>query len=61
MTEPLLSLPQAAELTGYCSATIRRWVASGHLPAYRVGPRGIRVKRSDLDALAVQIPAASAR
>jgi excisionase family DNA binding protein len=38
--------------------TIRRWVAEGILPAYRVG-RQIRIKTADLDALPEQIPAAN--
>lgn len=31
-------------------ATVRRWIASGDLPAHRVGPRLIRVRRVDLEA-----------
>lgn len=37
--------------------TIRRLIAEGDLPAYRVG-RQIRIRVADLDALATPIPAA---
>jgi excisionase family DNA binding protein len=29
--------------------TVRRWIASGRLPAHRVGPKLIRVWSDDLD------------
>ena len=38
--------------------TIRRYISSGDLPAYRIGPRQIRVRASDVDALLVPIPTA---
>ncbi len=31
--------------------TVRSWVRSGLLPAHRVGPRDIRIRRADLDAV----------
>jgi excisionase family DNA binding protein len=36
--------------------TLRRWIAAGELPAYRVGPRQIRIAVDDLDALMRRIP-----
>ena len=33
------TLAQAAERTGITVKTLRRWVASGRLPAFRYGPR----------------------
>jgi excisionase family DNA binding protein len=44
-----LTMTQAADLIGVCRATIRNWVADGHLTDHRVGPRLVRIKRSDLD------------
>lgn len=45
------SIPQAAAPKGVSTKTVRRWVASGVLPAYRLGPRLIRIRAADLDAL----------
>lgn len=51
------SIDEAAEYFGVTKRTIRRRIAEGDLPAYRVGGL-IRIKITDLDALAVRIPAA---
>jgi excisionase family DNA binding protein len=56
----MLSIEQAAEARGVTTKTIRRWVAAGILPAYRVGPKLLRVRPDDLDALSRRIPTASA-
>ncbi|BAW08748.1 conserved hypothetical protein [Nocardia seriolae] len=37
--------------------TIYRWIDSGYLTAYRVGPRLLRVERSELLAVAKPIEA----
>jgi len=42
---------EAAALVGCTHATIRRRINDGTLPAYRFGPRTIRIKREDLDLL----------
>ncbi|WP_100522674.1 helix-turn-helix domain-containing protein [Mycobacteroides abscessus] len=47
----LHSLQDAATSLGVCTKTIRRWIADGRLPAYRVGPRLIKVDLSDVNAL----------
>jgi excisionase family DNA binding protein len=49
---PWLSLPDAGEYVGISTYTLRRYIAAGHLQAFRA-PRGrlIRVRRRDLDAL----------
>lgn len=44
----LLSIPDSARLIGAHPNTIRNLVASGKLPAYRIGPRLVRIRRSDL-------------
>lgn len=45
------TIPEAARLLEVSPATLWRWIATRRLPAYRVGPRRIRVKREDLVAL----------
>lgn len=54
-----VSLRQAADYLGYESErTIRRMIAEGHLRAYRVGTKTVRIKVSDLDKAMQPIPAA---
>ena len=53
----LVSLSVAAEEADVSTKTIRRRIADGTLPAYRVG-RLIKVDRRNLDRLMVPIPAA---
>lgn len=52
------SLAQAAERTGVSRRTLRRRIASGHLTAFRVGPRIIRLDPDEVDRLFVAIPTA---
>jgi excisionase family DNA binding protein len=44
----LLTLNEAAKLLKVSVVTLRRWIKQGRLPAYHVGPRKVRIKRSDL-------------
>jgi excisionase family DNA binding protein len=44
-----LTVAEAAALLKVDRSTIRRWIDHGDLPAYRVGPRAVRVRREDLD------------
>lgn len=55
-----LTIAEAAELRGVSTKTIRRWIAAGLIPAYRVGPHLIRLDPADLDRLDRRIPAAAA-
>ncbi|HEY5184938.1 MAG TPA: helix-turn-helix domain-containing protein [Actinomycetes bacterium] len=55
------SLAEAADQARVSPRTVRRWVAAGLLPAYRLGPRVLRVDLDDLDALARRIPTAGGR
>lgn len=48
---PFYTVAEAARLLEVSPATLWRWIAMHRLPAYRVGPRRIRVKREDLQAL----------
>jgi excisionase family DNA binding protein len=46
----LVSLSAAAEYADVDPRTVRRWIASGRLTAYRVGPRLIKVDLNELEA-----------
>ena len=51
----LLSLSAAAAEAGRHRETVRRMIASGELPAYRVGRKGsIRIDRRDVDEVLVR-------
>lgn len=54
----LITIGQAAEILGCHPQTIRRAIAAGSLPAYRFGPRAIRLRRSDVEAALRPVPAA---
>ena len=54
----LLTIESAADMLAVHPRTIRRYIDAGDLPAYRLGPRQIRVKRADVDALLTPIPTA---
>lgn len=45
------TVPAAAKLLDVSPSTIWRWIQGGHLMAYRVGPRTIRIRRDDLETL----------
>jgi excisionase family DNA binding protein len=45
------TIKQAAENVGCHQNTIRNLIASGQLPASRIGLRIIRIDKNDLDAL----------
>lgn len=55
------TLTQAALRTGLSTRTLRRRIAEGTLVAYRMGPRIVRVKPSEVDALLVPTSAYTAR
>lgn len=61
MSTTLISLEDAADRLAVDTRTVRRFVASGQLGAFRVGSRLIRVRASDVDALLVPIPAGQSR
>ena len=55
--EPLgASVQEAAHHYTVSQRTVRRWIADGRLTAVRVGPRLIRVRLDDLDAMVRPIP-----
>ena len=45
------SLAQAAQRTDVSIKTLRRRIAAGDLPAYRYGPRILRLDPNDVDQL----------
>jgi excisionase family DNA binding protein len=49
---PRVSLPQGANYLGCSEKTVRRYIASGKLRAWRIGPRMIRIDRESLLELA---------
>ncbi|OIQ84050.1 helix-turn-helix domain protein [mine drainage metagenome] len=54
----LWTLGQAADYIGLTERSLRRYIADGDLPAYRLaGKKQIRVRRSDVEALLKPIPA----
>jgi len=51
-----VSLDEAAEYLGVTPRSIRRYIAEGRLPGYRLGKKQIRVRTSDVEALLTPIP-----
>ena len=43
------SVSQAARLLGVSPSTVWRWIEADRLPAYRVGPKTIRIRKEDLE------------
>ncbi len=54
----LVGINQASEYANVHPITIRRWIAAGRLPAYRVGPRLLKIDLNELEATVRPIPAA---
>lgn len=48
LSEPYLTVSQAAEHFSVHPSTIRRWIDRGRLPAYRLGEKRIGLRPSDL-------------
>ncbi len=57
----LLTMREVAELLKVSEVTVARWLKQGRLPAYRVGPRAVRVRREDVEQMMepVEAPIAS--
>ena len=49
--EEYLSPAQVAEELQVTTVTVRRWIASGELPAARAGPRKWRIRRADVSQM----------
>ncbi len=48
---PYLTIQDAAIRLRCSTKTVRRYIASGKLVAYRVGPTMLRIRLTDLDAM----------
>ena len=51
LADDYMTVQGAAADLKVAKSTVRRWIASGDLPAYRIGKRRIALKRSDVAAL----------
>lgn len=47
----LLTMREVAELLKVSEVTVARWLKQGRLPAFRVGPRAVRVRREDVEQM----------
>ena len=54
--EILVGIPDAAEQLGIHVQTVRRWITDGILPARRFGPKRIKIRQADIDALIAGTP-----
>jgi len=54
------SIKETADAHRVSERTVRRWISSGLVTGYRVGPRLIRVDLNEVDAMLRRIPTASA-
>lgn len=43
-----VSIAAAADLCAVSTQTMRRWISEGRIPAFRVGPKAIRLRTSDV-------------
>ena len=49
--DPYITPREAAQRLGVSERTVFRMIAAGTLPAYRIGPRLLRVRATDLASL----------
>jgi excisionase family DNA binding protein len=61
ITSPYLTVDEAAAYLGVARNTIKNYINDGRLRAFKLGPRMLRVRQSDVDALLTELPAASPR
>jgi excisionase family DNA binding protein len=52
------TVAEAAAILGVSASTIWRWVDARRLPAFRLGPKAIRIKRGDLARALRPVPEA---
>lgn len=49
--DELLTIAEATEVLKVGRATLHRWLKAGRLRAYQVGPKAVRIRRGDLQAM----------
>lgn len=47
----MMTIREVAELLRVSEITVARWIKQGRLPAFRVGPRAVRIRRADVVGL----------
>ena len=57
----LVGINQASDYADVSTKTLRRWIAAGRIPAYRVGPRLLKIDLNELDAMLRPIPTSGGR
>src|SRR3990170_984096 len=45
------TVPEASSILNVSTSTVWRWIKTGRLTAYRVGPKNIRIRKADLGAV----------
>ncbi len=55
------TVPEAAEALGVSVSTIRRWIADRRLPAFRLGPKALRIRKQDVETASRPAPPADSR
>jgi excisionase family DNA binding protein len=61
ITSPYLTVDEAAAYLGINPMTMRRYIDKGRLRAFKLGPKLLRVRQSDVDGLLTELPTASPR
>lgn len=61
LDEDYVGVREAAERLHVSTSTIWRWIDQGRLPAYRVGPRHVRLRAADVAACITLARSALAR
>lgn len=54
-----ITLKEGAAYLSVTEQSLRRYIAVGRIPAYRLGKRALRVDREDLDSLLERVPTAA--
>lgn len=49
MQTTLIKKPEAADILGVSVRTLEKMIARGALPAYKIGPKMVRLRREDID------------
>lgn len=50
MKTTLIKKPEAAQILGVSVRTLEKMIARGAIPAYKIGPKLVRLRREELEA-----------